>query len=182
MEFKNEAELRNFIAYTKKGVIETDLGSQGRLDVRTRKYDIEVKPFLTVKVMDQGAGQILRYSSKSGGRKSVLAGCTPAKFNSRILSRSKSYPGVEIWFIDQMPEFKKAYPSWKKLPLKKRLHTSKDMYTPNSVHYKTELIKNHNQVLNWIIIIFAAISLITYVMVPKTPLNEPTQELEEIYD
>ena len=82
-----------------------------RIDLRTDKYDIEIKLVLSNSAMDKAAGQLRRYSMYSEGRKQVIAGCAPKNFNasSRRMAQSFRDAGVEVWFVDREPEFQEAY-------------------------------------------------------------------------
>lgn len=110
MKFDNEDQLQAFIHSVVGGQREVRLGA-GRIDIRTEEYDIEVKPVLTRPALDKAAGQLMRYAPYSGGRQQVIAGLVPDKADEELIRQAESLvtAGLEIWFIDRLPEFQQAY-------------------------------------------------------------------------
>jgi hypothetical protein len=111
MNFSTESELQAFMQYALGGEREVSLGSACRIDLRTNKYDIEIKPYLSPSVMDKAAGQLSRYCQYSGGRLQVIAGCSPARYDESLerLADAHRAAGIEVWFVDQMKFFQDAY-------------------------------------------------------------------------
>ena len=111
MKFSSEAALQAFLHAYLGGQREVTLSPACRIDLRTDKYDIEIKLVLSNSAMDKAAGQLRRYSTYSEGRKQVIAGCAPKNFNAsnRRMAQSFRDAGVEVWFVDREPEFQEAY-------------------------------------------------------------------------
>jgi hypothetical protein len=110
MNFSTESDLQIFMQYALGGEREVKLG-RGKIDLRTDKYDIEIKPYLSCSVMDKAAGQLSRYSPYSQGRKRVIAGLTPSRYDNAIDRRAEDHraAGIDVWFVDQMKFFQDAY-------------------------------------------------------------------------
>ena len=109
-KFRSEADLQAFLYQRIGGQKEVRLAPGCRIDLRTNKYDIEIKPELNRKALDAAGGQLLRYKRYAGGRQQVIAGCTPRNYTAGIKTQIESFraAGIEIWLIDQMPEFNDA--------------------------------------------------------------------------
>jgi hypothetical protein len=117
MEFTLESQLRDFIceALAEKvrwgDTIEREIGTGCRADVVTHKYLIEVKPYLTPAVLQGAVRQVLRYKRYAQGRRLVIAGCTPKRYNDELkdlISKVKK-KGIEVWLVDRDPHFINHY-------------------------------------------------------------------------
>jgi hypothetical protein len=121
MQFKNEAHLQEFLHHALIGMgvknkreVVTDNGS--RIDILSDQWAIEVKPVLHRSALFQSAGQMSVYKSSFPGRELVLAGIAPSSEPSlksaiATAARIQKEMGIQVWFIDQMPEFQEAYAS-----------------------------------------------------------------------
>jgi hypothetical protein len=121
MQFKNEAQLQEFLHHALIGMgvknkreVVTDNGS--RIDILSDQWAIEVKPVLHRSALFQSAGQMSVYKSSFPGRDLVLAGLAPSsevglKSAITTAARIQKEMGIQVWFIDQMPEFQEAYVS-----------------------------------------------------------------------
>jgi len=120
MSFENEAELQEFLAIALQNLghenereVSTASGG-GRIDILSDQYAIEVKPKLTRSALFQASGQIQSYQSSFPGRQMVIAGIAPsgesayksAKNTAQVIEKEN---GILTWFVDEMPEFQKAY-------------------------------------------------------------------------
>lgn len=120
MEFDNEAALQEFISKSLRQLGHENerevvtAGGNGRIDVLSEKYAIEVKPKLNRSAMFQAAGQVQSYKSSFPGRQLVIAGLAPsgedayksAKNTAQVLEQEN---GIVTWFVDEMTEFKDLY-------------------------------------------------------------------------
>lgn len=114
MEFFDEYAVQAFINYVVGGVREVSLAGNGRIDILSDQLAIEVKPWLEPSAIDLAAGQLARYGVHVGGRRRIIAGLTPKNYSQAVMDRAAAQEatGVEVWFIDQMPEFSAAYGSY----------------------------------------------------------------------
>jgi hypothetical protein len=111
MKFKKESELQEFLHYVLGGTREVWLAPESRVDLETDDCLIEVKRQLDRAGLDSAAGQLSRYSPYSGGRRLVIAGCTPTNYTDSIrrLIEGHRKGGLEVWIVDQIPFFQEAY-------------------------------------------------------------------------
>lgn len=168
MNFQSEAELQAFLHAALGGEREISLGPSCRIDLRTDNYDIEIKPFLTSSALDKAAGQAYRYSQYSGGRSSVVAGCTPEKYDEALkrLADSHRSAGLEVWFIDQMPFFQDAY---------ENLYTLQQEPAYEAPRYSTP-----NYETNWIHIAAAVVGLVFVTSFCTGPQMKPTTSVRPV--
>ncbi|MEM6598978.1 MAG: PD-(D/E)XK nuclease domain-containing protein [Cyanobacteria bacterium P01_C01_bin.69] len=110
MKFKTEADLQAAISawLQSKGQAtqrEVETGG-GRVDILTRSYLIEVKPKLTRSAQFQALGQLQTYDQRFPRHQKVIAGLLPSDRKSALATANRiRKDGVEVWFMDAMPEF-----------------------------------------------------------------------------
>jgi hypothetical protein len=114
MEFDDEYSLQAFICFVIGGTREVTLDGNNRIDLMTDAIAMEIKPRLDPGTIDLAAGQLQRYTPFIGNRRRVIAGLTPKRYDKSVTDRADAHKamGVEVWFIDQIPQFTSAYPSY----------------------------------------------------------------------
>ena len=119
MQFENEKALQGFLSavlsdggiHNQREVWTKD--KDGKIDVLSDGYAIEVKPYLNRPSLLQALGQLVTYRDSFPGRQLVVAGLTPSderslKSAQQVATRVEAQ-GVSVWWVDQMPMFKEAY-------------------------------------------------------------------------
>lgn len=110
MKFESEAELQEAITawldqQGHQAQREVKAGG-GRVDIITSHYLIEVKPKLSRSAQLQALGQLQIYDKRFPRHQKVIAGLTPPKTSSAYATADRiREDGVEVWFMDSMPEF-----------------------------------------------------------------------------